>query len=877
MQFTDAFIKKYSDPEKHASMQDVINNAYEAVNSINASQEHKELVFETLYAFKHTIAERANINMADIYKKVELINSIGFEEYDRELNAAGLCYPTRGTDKRPIEITINDKYESDRTDYPKVVGIHEILHGLSADYYSTIDKNIVVNIGLKGSAAEETVNDACTSELAKFLEYDVGFYNNKITTRDGDAGYYAYSTANVAGYVRIGEYNKLMEATYGAEILYKDKFTHQESIAARYGEAHYKFIADTLERIQNGDNSIDEHLKLERAFLPVLETRWKSNYDYNISNYIADCQKIQSATVNFFINGDNGQPLRMDAMTAHQNAFEIIHIYATMREIDDTIDLMKELNPATRSQDCQNFLIAMNGLKNLDKTYSDDELWDMQYKRINSKNGSVIELTIGEDKYRITGEVDRATGLTSFEAISSFEESIMAKFKLGGIFRNSELTRLDSISVDFTDMAEVNRYTNIYDKMLTIINDYQVPTSYHDAVTFMCATNHEFEPGEIKTLLSVVDIGEIHDSNGNNIFHILAKNHSSNAANILHIANELYPEQTGRLLNTPNNNGLTPMDVTHDYGNFSVLCETYNSRLPDFSIHRIHGNQYLMGESRYISIEQQIMSTRHVGFISKMVESGMDVNARDYNGNTIMHMYARGELEGLSLHQMLNKGANINILNQDGESPINIAVSWLNIETTEKLLKFGANPNCVCELLEDPRANAFNHAKRMEILDILLDAGANPNAATNIYGYTPLQIAADMEHANNPIDFRGVDYDAIKSLIEAGADPFHETRSGESLRDFAARTGDARIFDIMISAGIDIEALNVRDSNLSMGEVIALERNSTTVDMDLMDKIRQHQIEESNNRTQDLDLVAGKFNDDRVIVAGEDVGMSLDD
>lgn len=877
MQFTDAFIKKYSDPEKHASMQDVINNAYEAVNSINASQEHKELIFETLYAFKHTIAERANINMADIYKKVELINSIGFEEYDRELNAAGLCYPTRGTDKRPIEITINDKYESDRTDYPKVVGIHEISHALSADYYTQYDKKIVTNIGLRGAFAEETVNDACTAEMARFLDYDVGCYNSKIATRVGDAGHFAYSTANVAGYIKIAEYTKLMETAYTPEILYKDKFTHQESIAAHYGDVHYKFIVDTLDRIQNGENSIDEHLRLQGSFLPVLETRWKNDDNYNISNYIADCQRIQDATVNFFINGDNGQSLRMDSMAAHQNAFEIINIYATMRELDSAVDLMRELNPSTRSQDCQNFLIAMNGIKNLDKTYTDEELWNMEYKRVNSRNGTSVELTIGEDKYRIMGSVDKATGLTSFETIVSTEDSAFAKLRIGELFRNSQLTRQDAITVEFTDMTEVNKYTKIYDKMLDFASKSNSPMDVSDIAVLMSASTQDFHKEDIRRVFSEADIGNIQDVSGNNIFHIIAKNHSVNAANILHIANELYPEQTGRLLNTPNNNGLTPMDITHDYGNFSILCEIYNSRLPDMSIHTIQGNQYNTDESRYVPIEQQIMNTRHVGFISRMVEAGMDVNSRDYNGNTIMHMYARGELESLSLHQMLNKGANINVLNKDGESPISIAISDLNIECTDKLLRFGANPNCICELLEDPRSNAFNHAKRMEVLDMLIDAGANPNASTNLYGYTPLQIAADIEHANNPIEFRGVDYDAIKSLIEAGADPFHETRSGESLRDFAARTGDARIFDIMISAGIDIEALNVRDSNLSMGEVIALERNSTTVDMDLMDKIKQHQIEEANNRTQDLDLVAGKFNDDKVIVAGEDMGMSLDD
>ena len=73
MEFSQSFLKKYSDPEKHQEMQDVISKAYPYCKDIKASDADIELMFESLYAFKNTIAERANINMDEIYPKLGFI------------------------------------------------------------------------------------------------------------------------------------------------------------------------------------------------------------------------------------------------------------------------------------------------------------------------------------------------------------------------------------------------------------------------------------------------------------------------------------------------------------------------------------------------------------------------------------------------------------------------------------------------------------------------------------------------------------------------------------------------------------------------------------------------------------------------------------
>ena len=58
---------------------------------------------------------------------------------------------------------------------------------------------------------------------------------------------------------------------------------HTASIANSYGEDHYKFIADTLDKLQEKSNSINGHLSIEGSFLSTFERRWENDNNYNFS------------------------------------------------------------------------------------------------------------------------------------------------------------------------------------------------------------------------------------------------------------------------------------------------------------------------------------------------------------------------------------------------------------------------------------------------------------------------------------------------------------------------------------------------------------------------------------------------------------------
>lgn len=78
--------------------------------------------------------------------------------------------------------------------------------------------------------------------------------------------------------------------------------------------------------------------------------------------------------------------------------------------------------------------------------------------------------------------------------------------------------------------------------------------------------------------------------------------------------------------------------------------------------------------------------------ISKLINSGVDVNTRDCYGNTPLHYAAR--LKNLELMEiLLNAGAEIDPVNKDGLTPLRLMLLTkpANLKAIELLLSRGAN------------------------------------------------------------------------------------------------------------------------------------------------------------------------------------------
>ncbi|MCY3872931.1 MAG: ankyrin repeat domain-containing protein [Rhodobacteraceae bacterium] len=205
------------------------------------------------------------------------------------------------------------------------------------------------------------------------------------------------------------------------------------------------------------------------------------------------------------------------------------------------------------------------------------------------------------------------------------------------------------------------------------------------------------------------------------------------------------------------------------------------------------------------------------GFVLTCLETGADVGTRDNeHGATPLHWAAVFSQNPAVLTALIDAGANPGLKNDDGETPLDVALRagrsaeiittlrdsttaaisvcqhWitenrelrtefyrnLTPETVLACLETGADPNARRENGGTPLTSAVVFSENPAVIGALLDAGADPNVR-NLSGWTPLHGAATFN--GNPV--------ILAVLLEAGADPTLKTGSGKTPLDLAIRRG----------------------------------------------------------------------------------------
>jgi ankyrin repeat protein len=214
------------------------------------------------------------------------------------------------------------------------------------------------------------------------------------------------------------------------------------------------------------------------------------------------------------------------------------------------------------------------------------------------------------------------------------------------------------------------------------------------------------------------------------------------------------------------------------------------------------------------------IAERHAAVAEELVQHGADVNARSKTGFTAL-MFAAQQGDADSARILLDATANPNdVMPKSGATPLIIASSIGNTDVVTLLLDKGANPNAI-------DANGFtslHHAVRdsdygvdpaskataVAIVRTLLAHGANPNARLKLdkekvaaeikanaggaaartkrtsltiteielEGATPLALAAEVNNL-----------EAVKTLVDGGADPLVATEGGTTPLMLAAGAG----------------------------------------------------------------------------------------
>lgn len=124
------------------------------------------------------------------------------------------------------------------------------------------------------------------------------------------------------------------------------------------------------------------------------------------------------------------------------------------------------------------------------------------------------------------------------------------------------------------------------------------------------------------------------------------------------------------------------------------------------------------------------------------------INTRDItSGDTALHIVV-ARRDKLWLDFLIAKGANVNLRNAKGVSPLALASSMNFIEGVEVLVAKGARVDEPSQTGETPLIAAV-HTRNIEMMRILLKAGADPDRADNS-GRTARDYAT-LEGRNSPL------------------------------------------------------------------------------------------------------------------------------
>jgi hypothetical protein len=142
-------------------------------------------------------------------------------------------------------------------------------------------------------------------------------------------------------------------------------------------------------------------------------------------------------------------------------------------------------------------------------------------------------------------------------------------------------------------------------------------------------------------------------------------------------------------------------------------------------------------------------------------------------------------------------------------SPIHEAARNADVETLRRLLKEGESPDkrnnswtplhALCAVLsQEDRFHDDDTEDRVACLRLLVDAGANPDAACRL-GYTALHRAAQAR-----------DTAIVSLLLEAGANVNAAANLGGTALHYAAHRGSTDCVEVLLAAGASV---NARDNN----------------------------------------------------------------
>jgi ankyrin repeat protein len=207
---------------------------------------------------------------------------------------------------------------------------------------------------------------------------------------------------------------------------------------------------------------------------------------------------------------------------------------------------------------------------------------------------------------------------------------------------------------------------------------------------------------------------------------------------------------------------------------------------------------------------------RNTELVKNLIDICADVNARDKDNNTPLHLAIRTtKVEIIKL--LIDKGADVNARNNDGYTPlilamINISRAWNHTEVVMALIDKGADVNSRDPYGSTPLHYAWGmgitRIPNMLLVSTFIDKGSDVNARDN-NGRTLIHLSLMFDTRRNDMDYYENDMVYyVNYLIKKGADVNVKDNNEDTPLHYAFKTKLSKIAKLLIEAGANINAKN---------------------------------------------------------------------
>jgi len=176
-----------------------------------------------------------------------------------------------------------------------------------------------------------------------------------------------------------------------------------------------------------------------------------------------------------------------------------------------------------------------------------------------------------------------------------------------------------------------------------------------------------------------------------------------------------------------------------------------------------------------------------------LLDKGADVNVVQVDGMTALHWAAYWDATETA-RLLIGAGANVQAMNRYEVTPLSLACENGNANVVEMLLDAGADPKTTLPGGETVLMTS-SRTGRIAPVRALLARGDSVNAV-NKDGQTALMWAAAEGHAN-----------VVRALLTAGADYRTTLKSGFTPLFFAVREGRKEVVHVLLDAGANVQAV----------------------------------------------------------------------